>query len=86
MCTHTQRFIRTIYICIYSHNIYTCINVDVVSVNVDIYIYIHDMYTFDRLNIVAINAILVLHVGTTGLRTVGRMSLRHHVIFIFHDI
>ena len=30
---------------------------------------------FERVNIVAVNAILVLHVGTTGWRTVGRTPL-----------
>ena len=32
-----------------------------------------------RVNIVAVNAILVLHVGTTGRRTVGRTPLGLHV-------
>ena len=34
---------------------------------------------FNRVNIVAVNAILVLHVGKTGRRTVGRTPLGLHV-------
>ena len=33
----------------------------------------------NRVNIVAVNAILVLHVGKTGRRTVGRTPLGLHV-------
>ena len=34
----------------------------------------------NRVNIVALNAVLVLHVGKTGRRTVGRASLGLHVL------